>query len=207
MLDHLLPRVLELVAAKPNRVIVGLAGPPGAGKTTLARDLWQGLTAHGITSAIVPMDGYHLANEELRRLGRSNRKGAPDTFDADGYLALLWRLCTQSQSTVYAPSFDHVLNEPIAGSIPIAPSDRVIVTEGNYLLLDEEPWAGVRALLDLSVYVDVESSAERVEGLIERQLAKGLEVRAAEDWVLRSDEANARLIATRSATADVTVTR
>jgi len=108
---------------------------------------------------------------------------------------------------VYAPSFDHVLNEPIAGSIPIPPESRVIVTEGNYLLLDEEPWTAVRPLLDLSVYVDVNSAEDRVAGLIERQLAKGLTPQAARDWVLRSDEANAQLIATASGPADVTLIR
>jgi pantothenate kinase len=207
VLDSLLPRVLALVADRPDRVIVGIAGPPGAGKTTLARDLWAALLAHGIETAVVPMDGYHLANEELRRLGRADRKGAPDTFDADGYVALLWRLCTQSRAVVYAPSFDHVLNEPIAGSIPIPPESRVIVTEGNYLLLDDGPWNAVRPLLDLSVYVDVVSTEQRVAGLIERQLAKGLAPEAARDWVFRSDEANARLIATTSSRADLTLTR
>jgi pantothenate kinase len=207
VLDSLLPRVLKLVADRPDRLIVGIAGPPGAGKTTLSRDLWTALLAHGVNASVLPMDGFHLANEELRRLGRADRKGAPDTFDAAGYVAMLWRLCTQSQTVVYAPSFDHVLNEPIAGSIPIPPESRVIVTEGNYLLLDEEPWTAVRPLLDLSVYVDVNSAEDRVAGLIERQLAKGLTPQAARDWVLRSDEANAQLIATASGPADVTLIR
>jgi len=207
VLDSLLPRVLKLVADRPDRVIVGIAGPPGAGKTTLSRNLWTALLAHGISTSVVPMDGYHLANEELRRLGRADRKGAPDTFDTAGYVAILWRLCTQSQTVIYAPTFDHVLNEPIAGSIPIPPESRVIVTEGNYLLLDEEPWTAVRPLLDLSVYVDVTSAEERVTGLIARQIAKGLTPQAARDWVLRSDEANAQLIATASGPADVTLTR
>jgi pantothenate kinase len=195
MLDSLLPRVRDLPG---DRVIVGIAGPPGAGKTTLAASLAAALDS----AAVVPMDGFHLANGELARLGLADRKGAPETFDDAGYVALLHRLRTPSE-LVYAPSFDHVMNEAIAGSIPIEPSVRVVVTEGNYLLL----WPTARKLLDLTVYVDVASPEERVAGLIERQIAKGLSPALASEWVHRSDEANARLIATTAALADVTLTR
>lgn len=195
MLDSLLPRVRALPG---ERVVVGIAGPPGAGKTTLAADL----AAASDSAAVVPMDGFHLANTELARLGLADRKGAPETFDANGYIALLQRLKAGTE-LVYAPSFDHVMNEPIAGSIPVEPSVRVVVTEGNYLLL----WPGARKLLDLTVYVDVASPSERIAGLIERQIAKGLSPDAASDWVYRSDEANARLIATTASLADVTLLR
>lgn len=195
MLDSLLPRVRALPG---ERVIIGIAGPPGAGKTTLAASLAAALDS----AAVVPMDGFHLANNELARLGRADRKGAPDTFDSNGYVALLHRLRTPSE-LVYAPSFDHVMNEPIAGSIPVEPSVRVIVTEGNYLLL----WPQARALLDLAVYVDVSSPDERIAGLIERQISKGLSPALASEWVHRSDEANARVIATTADRADVTLMR
>ena len=199
MLDTLLPKVLALAG---SRVLVAIAGPPGAGKTTLAADLAEALAGEGVPSAVVPMDGFHLANVELARLGNADRKGAPDTFDSLGYAALLRRLRDGSE-LVYAPAFDHILNEPVAGSIPIAPSVQVVVTEGNYVLL----WPSARELFDLTVYVDVESASERVRGLIERQIAKGLTPQAAEEWVYRSDEANARLIATTAYLADVTLTR
>jgi pantothenate kinase len=215
VLDNLITRVRQSLAdraahpgARPaDRLIVGIAGPPGAGKTTLAHDLCAALPAGGHSAAVVPMDGFHLANVELRRLGRADRKGAPDTFDADGYVALLRRLRARSEAVVYAPSFDHVMDEPIAGSIPVPCDVQVIITEGNYLLLDGAAWSAVRGLLDLAVYVDVASAGERVAGLIERQVAKGLDPQAAADWVHRSDEANARLIATTRSRADIVVTR
>ena len=94
------------------------------------------------------MDGFHLADVELQRLGRTDRKGAIDTFDAYGYLALLQRIKGQDTETVYAPAFDRDIEQPVAGSIPVVPDARLIVTEGNYLLDDEEPWPRVRRTLD-----------------------------------------------------------
>lgn len=181
-----------------KRLLVGIAGPPGAGKSTLAARLTE-VFADGV---VVPMDGFHLANAELVRLGHQDRKGAPCTFDQPGYAALLRRLRTQPDEIIYAPAFDHVMNEPIAGSIPIHPTNLVVVTEGNYLL----HWEPVRALLDLTVYLDAPPD-ERIAGLIERQRAKGLDPDAALDWVLRSDEANARLVQQDAHLADLRLAR
>jgi pantothenate kinase len=198
MLTTLLDEVHRLRAARPGRLLVGIAGSPGAGKSTLAQELAAKLDR----AAVVPMDGFHLANAELRRLGRADRKGAPDTFDAAGYAALLRRLREATGETVYAPTFDHVLDEPVAGAIPVPPEVDVIVTEGNYLLLPTPPWDRVRDLLDLAVYLSADDGP-RVDGLLARQRAKGLDAAAAHDWVHRSDEANARLVAATAPRADL----
>ncbi|MDI1464627.1 nucleoside/nucleotide kinase family protein [Catellatospora sp. KI3] len=202
MLTLLLERVQALRAARPGRLLVGITGAPGAGKSTLARLLAQ----HLDRAAVVPMDGFHLANAELARLGRADRKGAPDTFDAAGYAALLRRLRDSTGETVWAPTFDHVLNEPVAGSVPVPPETGIVITEGNYLLLDTPPWDRVRDLLDVAVYLSADD-AERVDGLLSRQRAKGLDEAAARDWVMRSDEANARLVATTAPRADLRLHR
>ena len=128
------------------RVLLGLTGPPGAGKSTLAAALQA---HHGEMAQVVPMDGFHLAQAELERLGRAQRKGAPDTFDAAGFVALLHRLRRQHpHEVVYAPAFRREIEEPIAGAIAIGPERRLLLVEGNYLLLDSGGWAGVAALLD-----------------------------------------------------------
>lgn len=148
------------------------------------------------------MDGFHLANVELQRLGYADRKGAPFTFDVAGYAALLRRIRAREDEIVYAPSFDHVQNEPIAGSIPVPASAQLVVTEGNYLLY----WDSIRSLLDLSVHVSADPRA-RIAGLTDRQIAKGLSPEAAREWVMRSDEANARLVEQYAHLADIQLSR
>ncbi|MFF8277236.1 nucleoside/nucleotide kinase family protein [Streptomyces lateritius] len=182
----------RLLAVPGRRRILGIAGAPGAGKSTLAARLVDRLDGR---AALVPMDGFHLAQSELARLGRAGRKGAPDTFDAAGYTALLARLRTpEPGTTVYAPAFDRTLEEPVAGVIPVPPDVPLVVTEGNYLLHDEGPWAGVLPLLDEAWYLEPDDGL-RMSRLVERHVRFGKERAQAERWVRDSDEANARLVA------------
>ncbi|MFJ9432882.1 nucleoside/nucleotide kinase family protein [Streptomyces sp. NPDC101490] len=175
-----------------RRGLLGIAGAPGAGKSTLAERLVARLDGLAV---LVPMDGFHLAGAELERLGRADRKGAPDTFDAAGYAALLARLRTpEAGTTVYAPAFDRSLEEPIAGSIPVAPEVPLVITEGNYLLHDEGAWASVLPLLDEAWYLHLDAGT-RVPRLIERHIRFGKDRTHAEHWVHTSDEPNAHLIA------------
>lgn len=176
--------------------MLGLVGPPGAGKSTLALALRH---AFADVSQVVPMDGFHLANAELRRLGRAGRKGAPDTFDSLGFAALLERLRQQGpDEIVYAPEFRREIEEPIAGALPIFAQTRLIITEGNYLLLDQGAWSDVSALLDDVWYVDVDDGL-RTDRLTKRHEQFGRSRQEAVEWVSTTDEPNARLIAqTRS---------
>lgn len=186
-----------------RRGILGIAGPPGAGKSTLAEYVAEALGPE--RAVLVPMDGFHLADVALRRLGRLDWKGAPDTFDAHGYAALLRRLREpRPGETVYAPGFDRELEQPLAGSIPVPPQIPLVITEGNYLLLDDAPWRPVRPLLDESWWVDLDPDL-RVRRLIARHEQYGKEHEAAEHWVLRNDEQNAALVAPGREVADVVV--
>ncbi|WP_406505852.1 nucleoside/nucleotide kinase family protein [Streptomyces sp. NBC_00212] len=201
-LDGLVRRARSLVVPGRRRIL-GIAGPPGAGKSTLAGKLVRRLDGQAV---LVPMDGFHLANGELRRLGRTERKGAPDTFDAAGYAALLGRLRSPDPGTVvYAPDFDRSLEEALAGSIPVAPQVPLVVTEGNYLLHDEGAWAQVRDLVDEIWYLHVDNG-ERVRRLVERHVRHGKPRPYAERWVEECDEVNARLVAAGRARADLVIT-
>ncbi|WP_406456284.1 nucleoside/nucleotide kinase family protein [Streptomyces sp. NBC_00876] len=190
------------LALAGERRILGIAGPPGAGKSTLAGRLVDAL---GPLAVLVPMDGFHLAQAELERLGRADRKGAPDTFDAAGYTALLRRLRAPEPGTVvYAPAFDRELEEPVAGSVPVPADVPLVVTEGNYLLYGDGAWAPVRGLLDEAWFLDLDQDV-RVRRLVERHVRFGKARRHAERWVARSDEANARLVAPGRDRADLVV--
>lgn len=182
---------MQALLARDTRTLLGIIGPPGAGKSTLAQQLHQLAPEQ---SQIVPMDGFHLANVELQRLGRAGRKGAPDTFDSDGYVSLLQRLRQQhGEHIVYAPDFRREIEEPIAGAIPIFPHAKLLIAEGNYLTLEQGGWAPVAGLLDEIWYVQVDPDLRR-ERLVARHVRFGRSPQAASDWVQGTDEPNARLI-------------
>jgi pantothenate kinase len=196
-LDVLVPRAL----ARPGRALIGIAGPPGAGKSTLAARL---VGAVGPAAAWVPMDGFHLADAALDRLGLRDRKGAPETFDGWGYLALLRRLAVETDHPVWAPGFERTLEQPLAGSILVDPDVRLVVTEGNYLLLDRPPWPQVRAALSEVWYVEADTGV-RLERLLARHVEFGKSPAEARAWVAAVDEPNARLVEQRRDTADLIV--
>lgn len=179
------------LAARPGRSIVGIAGPPGSGKSTLVELVLAGDAAARF--AHVPMDGFHLADAALGRLGLLSRKGAPETFDVDGYAALLQRLRVETDRTVYAPAFERGLEQPVAGSIAVPPEVRVVLTEGNYLLLDAPGWARVRSMLDEVWYVEVDDAVRRTR-LVERHERFGKSPSAARAWTEEVDEPNAALV-------------
>jgi pantothenate kinase len=207
MTPHTLPSVPPCHLARVRdllqdgqRKLLGLVGPPGAGKSLLAQTLQQ---AFANVSQVVPMDGYHLANNELQRLGRAGRKGAPDTFDSAGYAAMLRRLRAQRpDEIVYAPEFRRELEEPVAGAIPVEPQTQLVITEGNYLLLDSGHWSGVAELLDEIWYVDVDDGL-RTSRLTQRHEQYGRTRQDALSWVSCTDEPNARLIETTRTRANV----
>ncbi|GAA2766818.1 nucleoside/nucleotide kinase family protein [Streptomyces paradoxus] len=202
--DDLLHRARALTQGG-RRAILGIAGSPGAGKSTLAEHLVRELNGGGAPwVAHVPMDGFHLADAELERLGLRDRKGAPDTFDAAGYAALLRRLRDEPGDVVYAPGFERELEQPVAGAIPVPPTARLVVTEGNYLLLTTGAWPRVRPLLDEVWFCEL-PERERVRRLVARHEQFGKTHEEAVAWVARSDERNAELVAATRGRADLVV--
>jgi pantothenate kinase len=197
--ESLVERARALTSS--GRALLGLCGPPGSGKSTLAARL---VGALGESAVVVPMDGFHLHDDELARLGRSERKGAPDTFDVLGYTAMLARLRGETRETVYAPEFDRDRELSVAGAIAIRPERRLVVTEGNYLLYDGLGWSGVRPLLDEVWFVE-QDEASRVERLVQRHIVHGKPPDEARRWTLTSDQANAELVARTRASADLVV--
>ncbi|MEU8260086.1 nucleoside/nucleotide kinase family protein [Micromonospora sp. NPDC048999] len=199
-LDELVTRARALAAAGP-RQLLGIAGAPGAGKSTLAERI---VAEVGSAARLVPMDGFHLAQSELVRLGRAERKGAPDTFDANGFVATMRRLHRLEPTSVWAPMFRRDLEEPVAGAIEVPPEVRLVVTEGNYLLLREDPWDEVRSLLHQAWFLDLDVEL-RQRRLTARHEAYGKTPEQARAWALGSDEANAARVAGTAERADLVV--
>lgn len=196
---HYLAR-LEAHLHRGQRTLIGVVGAPGAGKSTLAQGLQQAFAEH---SQVVPMDGFHLANSELARLGLTHCKGAPETFDSAGYVALLQRLRQQAPGEViYAPDFRRSVDESIAGAIALFSHTALLICEGNYLLLDEGPWAHITELLDEVWFIAVDDNL-RNQRLVQRHMQFGRSQEAAEAWVEHTDGPNARRIAQTQARADV----
>ncbi|MER7331436.1 MULTISPECIES: nucleoside/nucleotide kinase family protein [unclassified Micromonospora] len=198
--DELVARARALADAGP-RQLLGIAGAPGAGKSTLAERIVDEI---GPAARLVPMDGFHLAQAELHRLGRAERKGAIDTFDANGYVSMLRRLRRLEPTAVYAPAFRRDLEEPVAGAIEVPPSVRLVVTEGNYLLVDAPPWDEVRSLLHETWFLDLDAEL-RLRRLTARHQAYGRSAEQARAWATGSDEANAALVAGTAHAADLVV--
>jgi len=205
-LDRLAYDAIALADSR-RRAVLGIAGSPGAGKSTLTELLLN--TIHALRgdgwAAHVPMDGFHLADLQLRRLGLLDRKGAPESFDADGYAHLLARLRRETDTPVYAPGFERHLEQPLAAALLVPPEARLVITEGNYLLLDDARWTAVRAQMDSVWFVECDAGV-RIRRLIARHVEFGKSPAAARAWVSGTDQRNADLVAAKSQTADRVVT-
>lgn len=206
--SELLSRARQLVRPGERRIL-GITGAPGAGKSTLAERLVAELGPE--TAVLVSMDGFHLANEVLHSLGRHDRKGAHDTFDAWGYVSLMERLRVQPEQAnigrdgvIYAPHFRRDLEEPIGSATPVDPQTPLVITEGNYLLIENQPWTHARAAID-EVWFLAPTEHQRLAQLIERHQRFGRSPDEALERSLGSDQRNAEMIAATAPGADLIV--
>ena len=186
-----LARIQNHLENSSERVLIGIIGKPGAGKSTLSKFLMAKLPKEFVT--VVPMDGYHLSNKVLKDLKRADRKGAPDTFDVAGFISLVKRIRTEQTQNIYYPIFDRAIEESIAAQGVVTSVTKVVIIEGNYLLHDDGGWEVCNDLLDESWMVDVDDD-KRISRLISRHIAYGKDPEAAQDWAKGTDEVNAKLI-------------
>lgn len=204
------PPVLDLTVAEAierarslstrgTRVLLGITGPPGAGKSTLSEVLLDQL---GGLARGAPMDGFHLANDVLVALGRRDRKGAADTFDVAGYAHLLRRLKQRDDDVVYAPRFERSIETAIAGALPIPSAVPLVIAEGNYLLHEGDGWGQIRDLLDEVWFLDV-AADQRVERLVGRRVSHGHPAHEAAAWVTQVDERNTGVVMANRSRADL----
>ena len=180
-------------ASASTRTIIGVVGKPGGGKSTLSKYLLKEMDPALVS--VVPMDGFHLSNKVLKELGRSDRKGAQDTFDVKGFTTLIERIEMDSAYPIYYPIFDRSIEESIAAQGVVYPSTRVVIVEGNYLMHDRDGWQEISPLLDQSWYAFLDEDL-RISRLISRHIAFGKDPESAKVWAKGSDQVNAELIET-----------
>ena len=184
-------------SAEASRFMVAITGAPGSGKSTLAHNLRGELERLGETAIVVPMDGFHFDDAVLNARGHRPRKGAPFTFDAAGFEVILKRIRV-SAPDVAIPVFDRTMELARAGADIVEASARIVLVEGNYLLLNEAPWSRLKTLFDLTIFIDV-PRAELKRRLIQRWLDHGFDRTYAENWVASNDLLNIdEVIAKRS---------
>jgi pantothenate kinase len=203
MTAELLAHDAIALARDSPRAILGIAGSPGAGKSTFVDLLVTRIRADKGADwvAHVPMDGFHLADAQLDRIGARGRKGGPDTFDAAGYAHLLERVKREVDDPVYVPGFDRTLEQPLAAALVVLPPARLVVTEGNYLLLDHPHWALARRAMD-AVWFVASGESERIERLVARHIEFGKTPEEARAWVATTDQRNSELVAGTVGRAD-----
>nr|WSY49154.1 nucleoside/nucleotide kinase family protein [Streptomyces sp. NBC_00886] len=200
-LDALTERALRL--ARDGRALLGIVGEPGAGKSTFAEQLLARLEIEqpGLTVA-VSMDGFHLAHKVIEARGQVAVKGTIDTFDADGFVALLHRTRADTEHTVWWPEFDRDLEDAVAGAIEVAAQHRLVIVDGNFLLAARDPWRQIKNLLDESWFLDARPEPRR-ERLIRRYIGHGFTLEAARAKALGVDEETSSLIRTAVPRADL----
>lgn len=199
---NVLAEPIHAMRAERTRIMVGLAGAPGSGKSTLASELARRLNQQKCPAIVVPMDGFHLDNQVLEARGKLNRKGAPETFDADGFIFAMRRL--RSGAEVVLPVFDRQRDIAVAGALVVAPDVNVVIVEGNYLLFDRAPWSELAGLWDLSARLHVPMPEIRSR-LIQRWLNHGLSRAAATRRAEFNDIPNAQAIIGHALPADLTL--
>jgi len=200
-LEQLVEKANQL-AQSGKRQILAVAGAPGSGKTTITRAIMAGLPAGSVV--IAPMDGFHLSNATLINYDRRDRKGAWDTFDADGYINLLTRLKNQTEAVIHAPDFDRDIDESIGSAIPIDIHTPLILAEGTFLFSNYGSWPKLSPLLDQGWFVHLDSKA-RQERLITRHMKHGMSLQQATDWALGTDENNAKAVENDYLRADLSI--
>ncbi len=196
--DHLIEK-----AAERSRFMLAVAGPPGAGKSTLAQNLDDIFRVRGERSKIVPMDGFHLDNSILKQRGLLERKGAPETFDVNGFIHLIRRL-RNPEDDVFTPTFDRERDIAIAGADCISMDEKFLIAEGNYLLLNSDPWKNLHQYWDENIFVNpgIEVLEKR---LVHRWLDHGHDLESAQKRAQANDLPNARLVLKESAPANITI--
>jgi pantothenate kinase len=194
----LVEEIETLLQGSKPRTMIGIVGKPGAGKSTIVTEIQKQFSTEEV--AIIPMDGYHLSNEELIKLGRLERKGAPDTFDVEGFISLITRVRNEIGKEHTFPIFHREIEASKADEGIVLRNTKVIVIEGNYLFSEEHNWSEVFPLLDQSWFIEIDDEI-RMQRLITRHIKYGKTPQEAEEWSRGSDELNARFIEKTAARA------